>query len=359
MILDRRYVSARAGSGVVLAAFILAVAVATPVRARPAAPAAGVSGEEEALTQLARSGAAPADTAYRGVRFLSAWTAGGASTMLVHVEHSPGGGTVVNTVGAHPGRDGTAFRLRAGSNSRGLARVTLELLAAQYRLALVDTAPVAGRSAYVIEVRRGDRSLAGRFWVDRETGLLLRREIRDRRGRVVRASAFIALTLGEPPITATAARPMPRPWRQRVPAAELETLRGRGWTLPRVLPGGLSLVDARRGVPAGRSVVHLTYSDGLSVVSVFVQRGTLAAREAGGWQETELAGCCLVYRQRSIPRRVMWAGDGYVYTVVADAPPDVVERLVRALPHAERDRGIWSRMTRGFTRLGAWLNPVG
>lgn len=348
-------VPARPGPGVVLAALVLVVAVALPARARPPLPVAEAPGEEEALAQLARVGEAPA---YRGVRFVSAWAPTGATTRLVHVEHSPGRGTAVEVLGTTEGRDRPVFLRCARPEGRGLARATLELLAAQYEVALAEPAAVAGRSAYVVEVRRGGGSLAARFWVDRRTGLMLRREVRNRRGRVVRASAFITLTVKESVTTVGVARSAQHRLPHRMRAAELASLRARGWTLPPSLPGGLTLVDAQRGVVAGRTVVHLVYSDGLSMVSVFVQRGALATRKLRGWREVELAGG-VVYRQHTVPRRVLWSGDAYVYTVVADAPPRVVEKVVAGLPHAERDSGVWARMARGFAQLGAWLNPFG
>ena len=43
------------------------------------------------------------------------------------------------------------------------------------------------------------------------------------------------------------------------------------------MPSGLTLFDARQSSTAGGRVVDLAYSDGLSVVSLFVQRGRLPA----------------------------------------------------------------------------------
>ena len=64
---------------------------------------------------------------------------------------------------------------------------------------------------------------------------------------------------------------------------------GQGWQLPASLPGGLPLYAAASTQDADGEVADLEYSDGLYVVSLFVQRGTLAA-DMPGWQPVRMAG---------------------------------------------------------------------
>lgn len=347
----------RVGSGALLTALALLVCVAMPVHAE--AGTTGGADEEEARATLARMHHAEVGTPYEGTRFVSAWTTTGTTTLLLEIKHVPGKGTVVHLVGTKARKAGMRYERRARLGARGLTGQTLRLLVRNYRLMIAATQSVAGRQAHVVEAHRRDGSLAARFWVDRATGLLLRREIHNRRGRVVRASAFIQLDMGKPARMGHSPAPAPRPWRHRLRPAELGSLRTNGWTIPRALPGGLSLVDARRGTVHGRPVVHLSYSDGLFMVSLFLQRGNLATRTLHDWHETTLKGCCDVYRQDTIPRRVTWSGDDHVYMLVADAPPHVVRGAVAALPHIDRSTTLWERMTRGFDQLGTWLNPFG
>lgn len=354
----RAYTSAWAGGGVVLAALVLVVCAAVPVRAGSVVVTASSPDEDDALELLARAEKASRQTPYEGLRFVAAWTETGATTFLLEVKHEPGRGTVVDVVGTSAHKSGVMYERRARTGARGMSETTLRLLAAHYRLVIARSSPVAGRQARVVEARRGDGSIAARFWLDRETGLLLRREIQNRHGRVVRASAFIQLSFASPDRMAESPPAMPQPWSNRLRPAELASLRSQGWTIPRDLPGRLKLVEARRGVVRGRDVVHLSYSDGLSVVSVFVQRGSLATRRLSRWDKTSLDGCCVVYRQHTVPRRIVWAGEEQVYTVVADAPPRVVREVVTALPHERGAAGFWGRMASGFTTLGDWLNPV-
>ena len=65
-------------------------------------------------------------------------------------------------------------------------------------------------------------------------------------------------------------------WPAKLTAAQLDTLRERAGRLPGELPGDLRLLAADRT----SQVVDLDYSDGLSVISVFLQRGAAAGATA-------------------------------------------------------------------------------
>ena len=73
--------------------------------------------------------------------------------------------------------------------------------AAHYSLRVVGQDTVAGRAVDVIAARRpGAPSTAhdtARFWLDRESGLVLRREVYDEGGRTTRASAFVSVSVGQ------------------------------------------------------------------------------------------------------------------------------------------------------------------
>ena len=101
-------------------------------------------------------------------------------------------------------------------------------------------------------------------------------------------------------------------------------------------------------------MLDLGYSDGLSVISVFEQRGQLPASLAG-WRKTTVAGHPIFVAEPD-QRSLTWSGRGMVYTVVADAPTQTVDAVVGALPH-DKPPGFWNRMTRGMIRLASWVNP--
>jgi len=209
------------------------------------------------------------------------------------------------------------------------------------------------RQAQIVELRRPDGSLAARFWLDTETKLPLRREIFDSGARMISEDAFINLRLGS-----SGLRGMPatdaRPWSPRLDQAQIARLRMQGWPVPAELPGNLLLVAAHQTHAAVGPVIDLDYSDGLSVVSIFLQRGQLQGT-LPGWRETRLQGHP-VYSTNPNLRSVAWSAHGFVYTVIAEAPPATVDQIVDALPH-DAGPGFWGRIGRGLGRLVSWVNP--
>jgi sigma-E factor negative regulatory protein RseB len=101
-------------------------------------------------------------------------------------------------------------------------------------------------------------------------------------------------------------------------------------------------------------VLDLGYSDGLAVVSLFEQRGQLAA-ELAGWRKTTVAGR-VIFVAEPDQRSMTWSSRGMVYTLMADAPAQTVEAVVGVLPH-DGPAGFWKRMSRGLVRLASWANP--
>jgi sigma-E factor negative regulatory protein RseB len=90
------------------------------------------------------------------------------------------------------------------------------------------------------------------------------------------------------------------------------------------------------------------------VVSVFVERGDLAPK-LSGWQKVTLDGRAL-YAAQPGQRTLTWSGRGFVFTVMADAPPATLDRAVDTLPYSSPP-GFWKRLSRGFMRLASWANP--
>lgn len=345
-----------------LAMVVLSVLLVTP--ARGAARHAPAHSDEAALRLLRRSAEAARSCPYTGVQFISAWSGTGTSTSLVDVAHRPGHGTTMRVRGTGNDPSGAAYTLDDPSQEQapagGLSGPTDEQLSLLTRNYTVHPAPggapatVGGRRAEVVEVRRSDGTVAARFWIDRTEHLLLRREILDSSGRLVQASAFVSLDFDRDRLGSPAATPKP-PWGDRLGEPQIAALRRAGWTIPGALPGGLSLYDVRRGGRAAGSVLHLGYSDGLSVVSLFVQRGRLDDTRLAGWRRVE-RNRGVLYVSGTVQQRVMWAAHGYVYTVFADAPADVTRRVVAGLPHEPRP-GFWTRIGHGLTRVVSWLNP--
>lgn len=312
-----------------------------------------------ALALLDRAALAARATAYQGVQFVATWDAEQTTTMVVDVEHLPGQGTVVQvrSTAGQPAR--SVFTPDRGNPVAGdlaVAGGPTGLLARNYAVRTDGAGSVAGRPADVVAVRRPAGSLAARFWLDQETGLLLRRETYDSQGRTLRATAFVQVSLDAVPASRLPPT-LPPPWRQQVDAAGLATLRAQGCPCPAEI-GDLTLWDARTEADRTGPVLHLSYSDGLSLVSVFVQSGSLDASDMAGYRSDRWDGAA-VRVSRSVPQQVVWAAGGRVFTVVADAGPETVRAVVAALPHDPAPGGLWPRVRRGLARIASWLNPFG
>jgi sigma-E factor negative regulatory protein RseB len=308
--------------------------------------------DPEALDLLRETAAAARRTPYEGTQVHTTLTGGGRSRTEARVAHpadavGPVRGTVVQEVSPI-----TGHRAETASGSGGLGGFTsaaLALLARNYTVVRAADAAACGRTAHVVEARRADGSTAGRFWIDAETGIMLHRELLDGRGRVVSAVGFSDVRIAEPRTPAAVSAPQAAPW-AAVADDELGELREQGWTVPRALPGGFELSDVRRSGPSGGQTLHLGYSDGLAAVSVFVQRGRLNDRRLAGWHRSGT-----VFRREGRQRWAVWAADGYVYTVLTDAPRAASDAVVAALPQG--DTSLWARLRRGARRIGTWANP--
>jgi hypothetical protein len=195
---------------------------------------------------------------------------------------------------------------------------------AKYSFSVLTGPEVAGRPTRLVEVRLArDNRLRERLFLDRDTGLLLRREILDARGQPYRSVGYLSLR----PSSATApATPRPRAL-ELVSTGNLPA----PYRAPRRLGDGYQLV----GTYQKRGAVHLFYSDGLHGLSVFEQRGRLGPWARGG-REVELTGRTMRAYSTAAGDAAVWEGDGLVYTVVSDGPWQDLAAAARALPHKER-----------------------
>jgi sigma-E factor negative regulatory protein RseB len=170
---------------------------------------------------------------------------------------------------------------------------------------------------------------------------------------MVSEDAFIDLRIGARALHGMPA-PAVQPWSAGLSQAQISRLRADGWPAPKALPDGLVLIAAHQADTTAGSVVDLDYSDGLSVVSVFVQRGNLSAAMPG-WQEVKVNGH-EVYASDPSQQSLAWSARGFVYTVIAEAPATTVREVVAVMPHDDRP-GFWRRISRGMHRLASWANP--
>jgi sigma-E factor negative regulatory protein RseB len=345
----------------VVACASVALADADGIRGSDAVMAAS---DPAAVLLLVSAVRAQRERDYSGTEYVCAWSDGAAATSVVTVDHRAGAGTTVRVQpsATAPGRtmqEPDRLDQAAPVDPLAVSAVDdgpLDLLRRNYVLSTgaIDDSTVQ------VQARRHDATMAATFWIDRDSGLLVRREVFDNSGRLVRASAFVELRLTAGATTTTSAAPVAAalPDEATLARADVMTMRRAGWVLPAQLPGGMVLYDARQQGDGDGRVVHLSYSDGLSTMSVFVQRGRLNTGSVARWSRQRMGGPVYVH-DYGLGRRVTWTGGGHVYTVVADAPSTAVAAVVTALPHGEHHRGTWGRIKHGLQRLGSWLNPFG
>ena len=332
--------SAAVVSGAVLVALVLVAPSARASVERPPSGRSSAQAEREALSLLHAAARAGHDLAYSGTQLVASWQPERPVSGLVDVEHAPGRGAHV--------AGGEGMVATAALDPRRLG-----LVAENYALSVLGDGICSGRSAHVVEARRQDGAVAGRFWLDRETGLLLRQQVFGPDGDRVRTSAFIDVSVTQTEVAPSAVRPLPLPDRRSV-----EALREGGWPVPDTLPGGFRLLEtslANHG--RGQEVLHLAYSDGLSSLSLFGQQGRLGTAGMAGF-EADTVASRPVWVQHAAHERVVWSGAGRVWTLVSDASSTSVREAVATLPRDEPPRtGLLSRLSRGTARLAGLLNP--
>lgn len=199
----------------------------------------------------------------------------------------------------------------------------------KYELRTGEGAPVAGRPTTAVEIRSGG-VLRERLSVDRETGLLLRREQLDGSGRAVRVTSVESLVLLPGDSGVLPADP------PRGPAqAQARMQRVRPESVPSLVRVAEALAAGYQHVAAYRqgSLVQLVYSDGLHALSVFAQPGRLARGSLpDGGRPVQLGRWAGVAYGWPGGEAVTWQAHGLVYTVVGDGPVEEVLAAAASVP---------------------------
>jgi negative regulator of sigma E activity len=224
---------------------------------------------------------------------------------------------------------------------------------AKYRFAVEPGPDVAARATDMVAVQLvGANRPRERLYVDRQSGLLLRRELLDAHGAPYRSVAFATISSGGT-IEVAAATSTPRATRSQEPAL------ARHLKAPYKLKSRIGTGFRRVGAYKANGVVQQFYSDGLHGLSVFEQRGHLKnaetglAGETGGGRRVEIAGRTMRAYSASVGEAVVWESDGVVYTAVTDAPWSDLADAVRDLPHADPP-GRLRRVAQAVVSLFRW-----
>lgn len=361
------------GGGRAAAAFRTGLRLAAPHPATPAGSgsaglgsaglgSAGSGGAGSGLLLMSQAAAASQQIPYHGVQIVVWWGQDGTTASFVQVWHRTDSTALTEAPAAAApatmGVPSAAGQPSGGSlpDAGGILDVSPQMLAlmeANYQIGYSGRGTADSRSADIVELRRRDGSLAATFWLDSATKLPLRREIYTDGARMVSVDAFVDLQIGRHGIgsmpTAGA-----QPWGSQLDLVKLTALRAGGWPVPGSLAGNLALYRASETTAQAGQVLDLCYSDGLSVVSLFLQRGQLP-QAMTGWRRITVRGHS-VFSNGPDDRSLAWSAGGFVFTVIADAAPATVGRVIAGLPH-QSQAGFWNRMDRGFRRIASWANP--
>lgn len=197
-------------------------------------------------------------------------------------------------------------------------------LADFYNIRKAETGRIAGlqTQAWVFEPKDGLR-YGHKFWADVATGLLLKAKIVDDTDRVNDQFAFSEVTIGAK-IDRDMVKPTwpvpPPDWTVRQSGKLEVDMKDTGWTVTRVPPGFIKIVEGFRRWQAVREVAHLVYSDGLVAVSVFVEPIGGARRPIG----PSMQGGLNVYSRQL---------DENLVTVLGEVPAVTVRQIANSVAH--------------------------
>lgn len=143
-----------------------------------------------------------------------------------------------------------------------------------YAIALGRDGRVAGREARQVNITPRDGYRYGyQLWADAASGLLLQSDLLDEGGSKVEQYMFTQIAIGRPIPDSALAPQYATGESARFPIEESTMLASPGQWEPARLPDGFTLTArvVRQLPGTAQSIEHLVYSDGLAVVSVFIE----------------------------------------------------------------------------------------
>jgi len=191
-----------------------------------------------------------------------------------------------------------------------------------YSFRMAERERVAGieTQAWVFEPKDGLR-YGHKFWADAESGLLVKARIVDERNEVIEQFAFTEILIGVK-IDREQVNPTwavtPPDWQVRQLGKGDAESKETGWTVTRVPPGFIKIVDGYRRLRGARDVAHLVYSDGLVAVSVFIEPIGAASHPIGISRQ---GGINVVARQQ----------DDNLITVLGEVPVATVRQIAHSV----------------------------
>ena len=214
-------------------------------------------------------------------------------------------------------------------------------IGANYDISIATGAPVAGRATWLLELRgRSGAALARRFWVDRQSVIVLRGETFRQDGTWAGSAVCDRLQLGaapdpelfhfSPPAGSTVVR---RGAPDYLALDEAKAASGIEPRLPAWLPSGY-VFESLDVIPKGRrNVVHYRFSDGVDALSLF-QCPPRMRFDLGRAPRTRVRlSVGRGYRTESPEGNVLvWNSGGEHFILVGSVSHDVLRRVAESMP---------------------------
>lgn len=201
---------------------------------------------------------------------------------------------------------------------RHLLKAGLANLDAYYVISVSEEGRIAGRRAITLNIKPRDEFRFGyRLALDYDTGLLLRSESLNHFGHVLERLQFVDVQIGEPlkkewlgdvRVMSAKSAPDPMPIERVIEESQMS------WR-PQWLPPGFSLALA----PNRSGVDVLTYSDGVAVLSIFVEATKDPLPRGAG---SAIQGATVAYT-----RPVQIGPTPHLVVIVGEVPPDTAKRV--------------------------------
>lgn len=204
----------------------------------------------------------------------------------------------------------------------------IERIAPYYDFAVDGEDRVAGRDAWVVNIQPRDAFRYGyRLWIDKDSALLLKSELRDKSGFPLEQIMFTELHLLES-VPAELLEPSVSgqnfTWYHSASATSRgESARDGRWVVS-WMPSGFAMNEHERQalVASGKPVDHMVFSDGLASVSVFIEKLEDNGEIAAG-----------LSRMGGVNTYAKHLGEFQV-TAVGEVPPATVQRIANSVADA-------------------------
>ncbi|MDH7602346.1 MAG: sigma-E factor regulatory protein RseB domain-containing protein [Armatimonadota bacterium] len=189
-----------------------------------------------------------------------------------------------------------------------------ENLLRHYLVRLEGTKQIADREAYLVTAfprHKGEPS--HRFWIDKQTYLVVGSETIAGDGTLLRSYRFVSLELNPKDVN-----PSLFDVRASIKSSsERNTRLNFRVRKPSYLPVGYKLVDARTSHINGQPCSHLRFSNGVNTISLFQRRA-----------EKNSGRSAFVVRATNV---VSWTKDGMLFTLLGDLSRPELERIARSV----------------------------